>query len=132
MNIQLFHGEPDQLIPNRPAKLKLLTFGNQGYELLQDIFKFKGNLNQFDLIANCTEEQFQNFTYMATDNTLRSQVPNFNDLVQKWTSIKPVSYKTIGRVITRDDYLKLTGRYNGGFQGADVGAEVPSMGDIMQ
>lgn len=125
-------GEPETLIPNRPAKLKLLTFGNQGYELLTDIIKSKGDLNKFDIIANCTEEQYQNFTYMATDNTLRSQIPNLQDLVNKWVNIKPNSYKTIGRIISRDDYLKLTGQYNGGFQGADVGTDVPTMGDILQ
>lgn len=125
-------GEPETLIPNRPAKLKLLTFGNQGYELLTDIIKSKGDLNKFDIIANCTEEQYQNFTYMATDNTLRNQIPNLKELLAKWPTIKPNSYKTIGRIISRDDYLKLTGQYGGGFQGADVGTDVPTMGDILQ
>ena len=66
------------------------------------------------------------------DNTLRNQIPNLKDLMNKWITIKPNSYKTIGRIISRDDYLKLTGQYNGGFQGAEVGADVPSMGDILQ
>ena len=124
--------EPDQLIPNRPAKLKLLVLNQQKYQLIVDIIKSKGDLNKFDLIASCMEEQYQNFAFLATENSYRSQVPNFNALVQKWASVKPLSYKTVARVISRDNYLKLTGKYNGGFNGADVGTDAPSFNEIIQ
>ena len=112
------------------CKLKLLVAGNELYTLIADAYTAHGNsFDGYDLIMTCTEAQYQSFTVMATNGTVRDNYKSFNACIEKWKQVRDQAYTVVARKMDPEYYRNQKGL---GYQGSTVPTDVPSMDDILQ
>lgn len=112
------------------CKLKLLIAGNELYSSIADAYAAHGNsFNGYDLIMTCTEQQYQSFTVMATNDTARNNYQSFNKCIEKWKQVREQAYTVVARKMDPEYYRSQKGL---NFQGPTVPNELPSMDTILQ
>lgn len=112
------------------CKLKLLIAGNELYSSIADAYAAHGNsFNGYDLIMTCTEQQYQSFTVMATNDTVRNNYKSFNDCVEKWKHLREQAYTVVARKMDPEYYRNQKGL---GYTGPTMPQDVPSMDTILQ
>ena len=112
------------------CKLKLLIAGNELYSSIADAYAAHGNtFDNYDLIMTCTEQQYQSFTVMATNETVRGSYKSFNACVEKWKQLREQAYTVVAKKMDPEYYRNQKGL---NFQGPTVPQDVPSMDAIIQ
>lgn len=112
------------------CKLKLLIAGNELYSSIADAYAAHGNsFDGYDLIMTCTEQQYQSFTVMATNDTARNNYQSFNKCVEKWKQVRDQAYTVVARKMDPEYYRNQKGL---GFQGPTTPTDLPTMDAIMQ
>lgn len=112
------------------CKLKLLVAGNELYSSIADAYAAHGNsFEGYDLIMTCTEQQYQSFTVMATNDTARNSYQSFNKCVERWKQVRDQAYTVVARKMDPEYYRNQKGL---GFQGPTTPTDLPSMDAIMQ
>lgn len=112
------------------CKLKLLVAGNELYTLIADAYTAHGNsFDGYDLIMTCTEQQYQSFTVMATNDTVRANYQSFAKCVEHWKQVRDQAYTVVARKMDPEYYRNQKGL---GYQGPTVPTDVPSMDAILQ
>lgn len=112
------------------CKLKLLVAGNELYSSIADAYAAHGNsFEGYDLIMTCTEQQYQSFTVMATNDTARSNYQSFNKCVEKWKQLRDQAYTVVAKKMEPEYYRNQKGI---GFNGPTTPTDVPSMDALMQ
>ena len=77
----------------------------------------------------CTEQQYQSFTVMAANDTVRNNYKSFNACLEKWKQVRDKAYTVVARNIEPDYYRTQKGI---GFNGPTVPTNIPSMESIIQ
>lgn len=112
------------------CKLKLLVAGNELYTTIADTYAAHGNsFEGFDLIMTCTEAQYQSFTVMATNGTVRDNYKSFNKCLEEWKTKRDQAYTVVARKMDPEYYRNQKGL---GFQGPTTPTDLPTMDAIMQ
>ena len=112
------------------CKLKLLVAGNELYTTITDIYQAHGNsFDGYDLIMTCTEQQYQSFTVMATNDTARASYQSFNKCVEKWKQVRDQAYTVVARKMDPEYYRNQKGL---NYTAPTTPTELPSMDTIMQ
>lgn len=112
------------------CKLKLLVAGNELYSSIADAYAAHGNsFEGYDLIMTCTEQQYQSFTVMATNDTARNNYQSFAKCVDRWKQVRDQAYTVVARKMDPEYYRNQKGL---GFTGPTTPTDLPSMDAIMQ
>lgn len=112
------------------CKLKLLVAGNELYTTICDIYQAHNNsFDGYDLIMTCTEQQYQAFTVMATNQTAKANYQSFNKCLEKWKQVRDQAYTAVARKMDQEYYRNQKGI---GFSGPTTPTDLPSMDTIMQ
>lgn len=115
------------------CKLKLLVAGNELYTTLSNIYAQHNNsFDGYDLIMTCTEQQYQNFTVMATNETVRGNYQSFNKCVDHWLKVRDQAYTVVARKMDLDYYKTQKGLNGTIINTTPTGTGIPSLGDLMQ
>lgn len=131
----LINGDPTKPLPENvggECKLKLLVAGNELYSTISDAYAAHGNsFEGYDLIMTCTEQQYQNFTVMATNSTAKGNYPaSFSKCVEKWKQVRDQAYTVVARKMDPEYYRNQKGI--GVPQVNTVPTDLPSMDTILQ
>ena len=112
------------------CKLKLLVAGNELYTNLCDIYQAHGNsFDGYDLIMTCTEQQYQSFTVMATNQSVKTNYQSFNKCIEKWKQVRSQAYTAVARKMDQEYYKNQKGL---NYQGSTTPIELPTMDAMMQ
>lgn len=112
------------------CKLKLLVAGNELYTTISDIYQAHGNsFDGYDLIMTCTEQQYQSFTVMATNQTARTNYQSFNKCIERWKQVRDQAYTVVARKMDPEYYRNQKGL---NYAGPTTPTDLPSMDAIMQ
>lgn len=89
------------IIPNTPCKLKVLVIGAKEYNQLNDLYEANSNIGSYDIIAKTANDQWKTINFAPTAMTARTQIPNFQQEVEKWNDpkIKEAAVNLAGRVL---------------------------------
>lgn len=112
------------------CKLKLLVAGNELYTTIADIYQAHNNsFDGYDLIMTCTEQQYQSFTVMATNQTARTNYKSFDKCIERWKQIRDQAYTVVARKMDPEYYRNQKGL---NYAGPTTPTDLPSMDAIMQ
>lgn len=118
------------------CKLKLLVAGNELYTQIADLYAAHsdgsngGSFDGYDLIMTCTEPQYQNFTVMATNGTVRTGYKSFDECLAEWKAKRDQAYTVVARKMDPEYYKTQKGIGMGTV--STVPTDIPSMEAIMQ
>lgn len=114
------------------CKLKLLVAGNELYTTLANIYSQHNNsFDGYDLIMTCTEQQFQNFTVMATNETVRNNYKSFQQCVEHWLKVRDQAYTVVARKMDLE-YYKTQKGLNNNVVNTAMPSGMPTLNDLMQ
>ena len=112
------------------CKLKLLVAGNELYTTISDIYQAHNcSFDGYDLIMTCTEQQYQSFTVMATNQSAKANYKSFNACVEKWKQVRDQAYTAVARKMDPEYYRNQKGL---GFNGPTTPTDLPTLDAIMQ
>ena len=77
----------------------------------------------------CTEQQYQSFTVMATNQTARTNYKSFDKCIERWKQIRDQAYTVVARKMDPEYYRNQKGL---NYAGPTTPTDLPSMDAIMQ